>query len=144
MKHIYLLSTYWYVIDRWKLINEAERYIVCLDLVMIVSNFLNFVYVIRIKPPLSFTERDWEPIIAEQHLGAQQNVAELCWSVMSPPWGVTERAEAQTIVTIRFSAFQKPHRYVVTPPWRVSQRSLMTAVTTEPPGRFVLCPTARD
>ena len=37
-------------------------------------------------------------MIAEQRQGAQQNVAELCWSVVSPLWGVTERAEAQTIV----------------------------------------------
>ena len=37
-------------------------------------------------------------MIAEQRQGAQQNVAELCRSVVSPPWGVTERAEAQTIV----------------------------------------------
>ena len=37
-------------------------------------------------------------MIAEQHQGAQQNITELCRSVMSPPWGVTERAEAQTIV----------------------------------------------
>ena len=37
-------------------------------------------------------------MIAEQRQGAQQNVAELCRSVVSPPWGVTERKEVQTVV----------------------------------------------
>ena len=65
---------------------------------MNVSNFMNVIYVIRFKPPLSSVERDWASMIAEQRQGAQQNVAELCRSVVSPPWGVTECADAQTIV----------------------------------------------
>ena len=37
-------------------------------------------------------------MIAEQRQGVQQNVIELFRRVMSPPWGMTERAEVQTIV----------------------------------------------
>ena len=79
---------------RWKSINEPEIYIICLNPFINVSNFINCTW----KPPLSSVERDWASMIAEQRQGAQQNVAELCRSVVSPPWGVTERAEAQTIV----------------------------------------------
>ena len=101
-KYIYLLPIYWklfrYVLDRWKLINESEINIVCLNPVMNVSNFINCIYIITFKPPRSSVERDWASMIAEQRQGAQHNVAELWRSVVSPPWGMTERAEAQTIV----------------------------------------------
>ena len=43
-------------------------------------------------------KHDWGFMIFEKRQGAQQNVAELCRAIMSPPWGVTEHAEAQTIV----------------------------------------------
>ena len=57
-----------------------------------------YLYVIRFKSPPRSVERDWVPMIVEQCQGAQEKVAELCRSVVSPPWGVTERAEVQTIV----------------------------------------------
>ena len=65
---------------------------------MNVPNFINFIYVIRFKLPLSFVECDWASLITIKRQGVQQSIAEICRSIMSPPWGVTERAEAQTIV----------------------------------------------
>ena len=72
------------MLDRWKSVNEPEIYIVCLNPVMNLSNIINFIYVIRFKPTLGSVEHDWASMIAEQRQGAQQNVAELCWGVMSP------------------------------------------------------------
>ena len=101
-KYIYSLPIYWkpfrYVLDRWKSISESEIYIVCFNPDMNVSNCINLIYGIRFKPPLSSVEPNWASMIAEQRQGAQQNVTELCRSIMTPPWGVTERAEVQTTV----------------------------------------------
>ena len=69
------------MLDRWKSINEPEIYIICLNPFINVSNFINCTW----KPPLSSVERDWESMNAKQRQGAQQNVAELCRSVVSPP-----------------------------------------------------------
>ena len=53
------LKPFFYALDRWKSINEPEIYIAYLNLIMKVSNSLNFTYVIRFKLPLSSAERDW-------------------------------------------------------------------------------------
>ena len=88
-------------------------------------------YIITFKPPLRSVECDWASMIAEQRQGAQRNVAELCRSVVSPPWGATECAEAQTIVA-------RPHPGVVTPSSSVNEGSLLSAVANQPPGQFAL------
>ena len=41
-------------------------------------------------------------------------------------------------VTSRDSEFKKPYRGVATPSWSVSERSLLPAVATQPPGQFAL------
>ena len=41
-------------------------------------------------------------------------------------------------VTSRDSEFKKPYRGVATPSWSVSERSLLHAVATQPPGQFAL------
>ena len=116
MKKKYLQLIYWkpfpYVLDCWESINEPEIYIVCFNPAMNVPNFFNMWS--DFKPPLSSIERDWAPTVADQRQGAQQNHgetteegncsyllplshrendAELCRSVVSPPWGVTKRTQ---------------------------------------------------
>ena len=141
-KYIYLSPIYWKlfrcVLDRWKSINEPEIHIICLNPVMNVSNFTNCNMLITFKPPLSSVERDWASMIAEQRQWAQQNVAELCRSVMSPPWGVTECAEAQTIVARLHQSRLRISKTASRRSTTVVERRWRQPVATQPPVQFAL------
>ena len=81
---------------------------------MNVSNFIDCIYIYIYVHIKTVTEFRWTRLSvydSEQRQGAQQNVAELCRSVVSPPWCVAERTEAQTIVARPSSVVTQNFKY---------------------------------